>query len=134
MNIQKPLSSISLDLDNEWSYLKIHGNSDWEKYPSYLDNFLPLVLDELDRLNIKITFFIVGKDAEVPSNEKYLRMIVERGHEVGNHSYSHESWLNTFKKVKVEFEICKAEELINNTTGKKQLDLELRVLAGVKQF
>ena len=121
MSIRKPLSSISLDLDNEWSYLKIHGNSDWEKYPSYLDAFLPLVLDELDRLNLKITFFIVGKDAEISTNEKYIRMIVERGHEVGNHSYSHESWLNHFEKEKVEFEIGRAEELINNITGQKTI-------------
>ena len=119
MNIQKPLSSISLDLDNEWSYLKIHGNSDWEKYPSYFDIFLPLVLDELGRLNLNITFFIVGKDAEISSNEKFIRSIVDRGHEVGNHSYSHESWLNNFEKDKVEFEIQRAEELIFNCTGQK---------------
>ncbi len=78
-------------------------------------------MDELDRLNLKITFFIVGKDAEIPSNEKFLRMIVERGHEVGNHSYSHESWLNTYKKDKVEFEIQNAEELICNSTGQKTI-------------
>ena len=121
MNTQKPYSSISLDLDNEWSYLKIHGNSDWEKYPSYLDIFLPLVLDELERLNIKITFFIVGKDAEISTNQKFIRTIVERGHEVGNHSYSHESWLNHYNKEKVEFEINHAEELINNCTGQKTI-------------
>ena len=121
MNTHKPYSSISLDLDNEWSYLKIHGDSEWEKYPSYLDIFLPLVLDELDKLNLKITFFIVGKDAEISTNEKFLRMIVDRGHEVGNHSYSHESWLNHYEKEKVEFEIGKAEELINNSTGQKTI-------------
>ncbi|MEO8399203.1 MAG: polysaccharide deacetylase family protein [Ignavibacteriaceae bacterium] len=121
MSSQKPLSSISLDLDNEWSYLKIHGNSDWDKYPSYFDIFVPLVLDELDSLNLKITFFIVGKDAEISSNEKYLKQIVERGHEVGNHSFNHESWLNQFGREKVEFEILKAEEIIEKITGQKTI-------------
>ncbi len=121
MNTPKPYSSISLDLDNEWSYLKIHGNTDWENYPSYFDKFVPLVLDELDKLNLKITFFVVGKDAEISANQKYLNQIVERGHEVGNHSYSHESWLYQFEREKVDFEILKAEELIKNVTGQKTI-------------
>ena len=84
---KKPLASISLDLDNQWSYMKIHGDEGWEKYPSYFDIFIPHVLDILDELNLKITFFIVGKDAENDANRKYLKMITQRGHEVGNHSY-----------------------------------------------
>lgn len=30
-------ASISLDLDNLWSYLKIHGDDGWRSFPSYLD-------------------------------------------------------------------------------------------------
>ena len=33
----KPLASLSLDLDNEWSYLKTHGDVSWEALPSHLD-------------------------------------------------------------------------------------------------
>ena len=87
MNNEKPLASISLDLDNQWSYMKIHGDSGWEKFPSYLDAFIPYVLNILDELDLKITFFIVGQDAVLEKNKKYLRMIVEQGHEVGNHSF-----------------------------------------------
>ena len=62
-NAGKPLASISLDLDNLWSYMKTHGDPGWESFPSYLDTFIPVVLDILDDLNLKITFFIVGQDA-----------------------------------------------------------------------
>ncbi len=115
----KPLASISLDLDNQWSYMKIHGDEGWDNYPSYLDIFVPHVLNLLDETGVKITFFIVGKDAENPENQKYLRMIADRGHEIGNHSYNHESWLQTFTPLQIEEEIIKAETVIEHATGKK---------------
>jgi len=116
---KKPIASISLDLDNQWTYMKIHGDEGWDKYPSYLSIFVPHVLDVLDELNLKITFFIVGKDTESEDNNKYLRMITERGHEVGNHSYHHESWLQTYSYEKLEKEIREAEEAIERVTGQR---------------
>jgi hypothetical protein len=111
------LASISLDLDNQWSYMKIHGDEGWEKYPSYFDIFIPHVLNLLDELDLCITFFIVGKDAENPVNRKYLKMITDRGHEVGNHSYFHESWLQTYSYEKIDREIKLAGDIIEEVTG-----------------
>jgi hypothetical protein len=119
MTKKKSIASISLDLDNQWSYMKIHGDEGWDKYPSYLSIFLPYVLDILDELDLKITFFVVGKDTELEDNVKYLRMITERGHEIGNHSYHHESWLQTYSYEKIENEIKQAEEAIEKATGQR---------------
>ena len=99
--------------------MKIHGDEGWEQYPSYFDIFIPHVLNVLDELNLKITFFIVGKDTENEDNRKYLKMITDRGHEVGNHSYHHESWLQTYSFDKIEKEIINAEEAIESVTGQK---------------
>ena len=118
---KKPIAGISLDLDNQWSYMKIHGDEGWDKYPSYFDIFIPHILDLLAELDLKITFFIVGKDTENKENRKYLRMISERGHEVGNHSYHHESWLQTYSYEKIENEIIIAEKAILDATGQKPL-------------
>jgi len=119
MSKNKPIASISLDLDNQWSYMKIHGDEGWDKYSSYFNIFVPHILDILDELDLKITFFIVGKDTESEENNKYLRMITERGHEVGNHSYHHESWLQTYSPEKIEKEIREAEEAIERVTGQR---------------
>jgi len=119
MSKQKPLASISLDLDNQWTYMKIHGDKGWDEYPSYFDIFVPHVLNVLDNLDLKITFFIVGKDAESESNRRYLKMITDRGHETGNHSYHHESWLQTYSYDEVEKEIIFAEKAIEGATGQK---------------
>ena len=41
---------MSLDLDDQWSYMKVHGDEGWEKFPSYLDIVVPFVLDLLEVL------------------------------------------------------------------------------------
>ena len=117
MKNTKPLASMSLDLDNQWSYMKVHGDEGWENFPSYLDTVVPFVLDLLDELDIKITFFIVGQDAAFEKNSEILYSIRERGHEIGNHSFHHESWLKTYSKEKIEEEIIRAEEAILKATG-----------------
>lgn len=119
MNNGRRIASISLDLDNQWSYMKIHGDEGWDTYPSYFDIFVPHVLNILDELDLKITFFIVGKDTESEENRKYLRMITDRGHEVGNHSYNHESWLQSYSSQEIEEEVKAAEEVIEKATGMK---------------
>ncbi|MGG9964383.1 polysaccharide deacetylase family protein [Ferruginibacter sp. SUN106] len=110
-------ASISLDLDDQWSYMKVHGDEGWESFPSYLDIVVPIFLDVFDKLNMKITFFVVGQDAAIEKNHKVLRSIIERGHEIGNHSFHHESWLKTYSKEKIEAEIEMAEEAIVTATG-----------------
>ena len=74
MPVSRPLASLSLDLDNQWSYMKIHGDAGWETFPSYFDIFIPHVLDVLDRWNLKITFFIVGQDAALEKNQDFRKM------------------------------------------------------------
>ena len=47
----------------------------------------PWVLDLLDRYGIKATFFMVGDNVRKHPDE--FRMVVERGHRLGNHTYNH---------------------------------------------
>ena len=46
-----------------------------------------VILDILDEYGIKATFFVVGINAE--NYTKSLQEIVDRGHEIGNHTYTH---------------------------------------------
>ena len=78
----KPLAPLSLDLDNKWSYLKTHGDASWEDFPSYLDYLVPRVLAELERRDLTITFFIVGKDAKV-GTDGAVRMVIKRKEDEG---------------------------------------------------
>jgi hypothetical protein len=114
----KPIASISLDLDNQWSYMKTHGDEAWKNYPSYYDIFVPYVLEILKELDIKITFFIVGRDAVEPKNKIALKQISEEGHDFGNHSFNHEVWINQYDRAQLDEEFEKAEKAIFEATGK----------------
>jgi hypothetical protein len=117
MSTGKGVASVSLDVDNLWSYMKTHGDPGWERRPSYLPTFVPLVLDVLDDLGLRITFFVVGRDLERDENVEALAGIVRRGHEVGNHSFEHEPWLHRYTAAQLEHEIAAAEEAITRSLG-----------------
>ncbi len=113
----KPYASLSLDLDNKWSYMKTRGDVDWESYPSYLDVLLPVVLDFFDARDMRLTFFIVGQDAALQKNHEALSMIARADHEVGNHSFKHEPWLHKYSIGEVRDELMSAHDAIAGATG-----------------
>lgn len=117
MNGDRPLASLSLDLDDCWTYLRTHGDPAWTSRPSYLDRFVPLVLDLLDETGISLTFFVVGADAAQPRHRQLLRRLAEHGHEIGNHSFEHEPWLHRYPRTKLTEEITRAHEAIADATG-----------------
>src|SRR2546425_4501078 len=121
MTTRKPIASLSLDLDNKWSYLKTRGDAGWERLPSYLDLVVPRVLDFLKARNLTITVFVVGQDAAVAKNRELLRAIAAAGHEIGNHSFHHEPWLHLYSEARTETELERAEEHIERATGRRPL-------------
>lgn len=115
----KPLASLSLDLDNKWSYMKTHGDSGWEAFPSYLDTVVPRVLEFLKERKLNSTFFIVGQDAALDKNNEALAAIGTAGHEIGNHSFHHEPWLHLYPETEIEAELAQAEDAIERATGQR---------------
>ncbi|MEH1890506.1 MAG: polysaccharide deacetylase family protein [Nostoc sp.] len=112
----KPIASLSLDLDNIWSYLKNQGALGWETFPSYLDIAVPRFLDILQQWDLTITVFIVGQDAALEKNTKALEAIASAGHEIGNHSFYHDPWLHLYSENEIEQEVALAEEHIKRVT------------------
>jgi peptidoglycan-N-acetylglucosamine deacetylase len=119
MMLPKPVASLSLDLDDKWSYLKTHGDLGWQSLPSYLEVVVPRVLTFLKAKNLTITFFIVGQDAVLQKNHDILKAIADAGHEIGNHSYHHEPWLHLYSQSQIDAEITRAEDAIENATGQR---------------
>jgi hypothetical protein len=117
----KSIASISLDLDNHWSYLKTHGDEAWGALPSYFDLVVPRILDFLDQRRLKITFFIVGQDAAVEPNRNSLRSIADAGHEIANHSFHHDPWLHEYTHQQLHDELAASETAILAATGRKPI-------------
>jgi hypothetical protein len=117
--MSRPHASLSLDLDNLWAYQKIHGDAGWESFPTYIPTLAPIVTERLRRHGLTITVFLVGQDAALPKNHAALRSIADQGHEIGNHSFSHEPWFHEYRYEDVVREIGAAEDAIAAATGKR---------------
>jgi hypothetical protein len=111
-------ATLSLDLDNLWSYMMVHADAGWESFPSYLDIVVPRVLETLRAHDLKITVFVVGQDAALTRNHEALASIPLDGHEIANHSFHHRPWLHKRTRAEVDEEILRAQEAIAQATGR----------------
>ncbi|GJG87409.1 polysaccharide deacetylase [Gemmatimonadetes bacterium T265] len=115
----RPVASVSLDVDDLWTYLRTHGDPAWERRPSYLAAFVPAVLDALDEAGATITFFLVGEDAARDADAGRLRALAERGHEIANHTFGHDVWMQAYGEAAADEEIARAEAAIEAATGRR---------------
>lgn len=80
---------------------------------------IQVILDVLNKYNVKGTFFIMGGWVNYSEeNVNKLKAIKEGGHEIGNHSYKHPS----FTKIgvdKMKEEIEKTNDIIEKYTGER---------------
>jgi peptidoglycan-N-acetylglucosamine deacetylase len=72
------------------------------------------LLNILAEKQIRCTFFLVGRGVETLPD--HASRIIQRGHEIANHSYSHVD-LGKLSKASVKAEIMKAESAMTNILG-----------------
>lgn len=74
----------------------------------------PEILKILDKYGVKATFFVIGINAK--NYPEALSMVIDGGHEIGNHTYSHQVLKNLSKDaiskeiIDTEMEISKQNE------------------------
>ena len=79
----------------------------------------PQLLDVLDELGVKATFFVTAQFGDDATLEGYLKEISARGHEVAVHSYSH-NYKEIYASVDAFLEdYKKMDDLIVKATGKR---------------
>ena len=74
----------------------------------------PKLLDLLKERNIKCTFFLVGNLVKV--YPAIVRRIIEEGHEIGNHTWSHCS-LTSRSDEQIRSELKKSEDAVYEVAG-----------------
>ncbi|MBC8770140.1 polysaccharide deacetylase family protein [Arenibacter sp. BSSL-BM3] len=77
--------------------------------------FTPKVLELLQKYNGKASFFCVGQ--QVRQYGEIVKDIIERGHTIGNHTYTHSNGFGFLSTKKVLLELQKTNEIINDLTG-----------------
>ncbi len=74
------------------------------------------LLDALKKHNAKATFFLLGKN--VAGNKALIQRMIDEGHEVANHSYSHPD-LRNLSDAEVLSQLRKTNDAIAAITGEK---------------
>ena len=97
---------------NENSSMKIALTFDDGPHPVQT----PEILEILDKYDIKATFFTVGINAENYPNT--LEMISKRGHEIGNHTFTHPQ-VSSLAPTTLKSEVEKCESTIFGLTDRK---------------
>lgn len=105
---------LTFDIEEWFAEETLYGNRE-EKYAVY-DNYLNRILDLLDASNKKATFFCVGK--LVPKYSSVIKLIADRGHEVGCHSNEHK-FLNKMTHQEVLEDTKAAVDAIEQVVGRK---------------
>jgi len=77
--------------------------------------FTPKVLALLKKYNAKATFFCIGKHIEM--YPEIFKSIIEQGHTIGNHTYSHSTSFGFFSVEEIIEELQKTNQIIKQQIG-----------------
>lgn len=85
-------------------------NVDWG------EEFIPGMLKIMEERDVRATFFVTGQWAK--KNKEMLKLMADKGHEIGNHGYSHQHPAKLSRDGLIEL-IKKNEEVIYQITKQR---------------
>ena len=110
----------SIDVE-EWFHIletnSVSKNiSDWDNYPSRINESMHMLFDVMDKHNVKATLFFLGW-----VGEKYPHLVKEackRGHEIASHGYYHDLVYELgYKKFRED--ISRSKALLEDLSGQE---------------
>lgn len=115
--LSKKTGTIQIDTDGLWVIFQ-HFGLDYQKpQDAMYESSLPRFLQLFDELNIKATFFVVGKDLLSPPKVELLKKVVKNGHEIANHTMTHREGFSFLSFDEKKREIEDAEHIIQDKLG-----------------
>lgn len=109
------MNILTFDIEDWYNCDFISGDFDWKRHEVRIYDGVRRILDELDKRNLKGTFFCLGWLAE--NHPLIIKEIADKGHEIGCHSYQHEL-SHRFTPEEFIADTLKAKTLIEGVIGK----------------
>lgn len=116
---RQPLATVSVDLDDTWAYLRSFGRSDWRQADTILPQAIERAVSVFDRFSTRATFFVVGRDLELPAVAAALKVAAQEGHEIANHSYGHDLRLHEASSGVIGADLDRSTAVIEAVTGRR---------------
>jgi hypothetical protein len=110
--------SFNIDIDPLLCYYSIHGIKDVpvEEHDPLVSLSIPRFLKIFEKYGVKATFFVTASGLQ-DNDYKVLEPVVKNGHEIANHSYSHDYKFSLMTKEEIEKDIRKNHEIIKSKLG-----------------
>jgi peptidoglycan-N-acetylglucosamine deacetylase len=80
--------------------------------------YTPQILDALAKAGVHATFFIIGANGEL--HPDLLRRIVNEGHELGNHTFTHPN-VSLISPAQFDLELSATQHLLASVVGRQSL-------------
>jgi polysaccharide deacetylase family protein (PEP-CTERM system associated) len=115
----RPLNALTVDVEDYYhvsAFEAIAPREHWDSFESRIVGSTGKLLDLLERLSVKATFFVLGWVAD--RNPGLVRAIHAAGHEVACHGYWHRL---VYRQTPAEFraDLCRARDLLQDITGER---------------
>lgn len=110
-------NALTIDLEDWYHTLDFNFPIEtWNSYEDRVNVGASLLLDLLDKYNIKATFFILGYVAQ--NHVGLVKRICEKGHEIASHGTWHKL---VYKQSKEEFreDVANSKKILEDITGKE---------------
>lgn len=111
--------ALSVDMDAPENYAEFYRRPNDEALPlgAFYERALPRLLDLLDELDVRGTFFCIGEHADRPAGRAAVQAVAERGHEIANHTHTHPIAFRSLPRDDKRREIERAHEVLTGLVG-----------------
>jgi hypothetical protein len=112
-------ATLSLDLDDAWTYLRAAGRGDWTTTPTVVPLVCERITEFMRGLGQELTLFVVGRDLGDPVKVQAVAGTLAAGHEVGCHSFDHRPDFATLAEDELREEIDGCAREIERHFGRR---------------
>ncbi len=114
-----PIFFLHIDLDGLWTLPGCYGYPEGREFTHdpVFTHGVERLLELLHEAGIRGTFFINGRDLELPEKAEKIKQICAVGHAFANHSYNHDLMLERREKEVIQADIERTQSAIELATG-----------------
>ena len=112
-------AAVNVDVDSLYLYYRLHGFEEDDANNAVWTRGVRRFAELFDELKVRGTFFIVAADLERwPEAREVATELVEAGHELGSHTYSHPYDFTRRSDAEIEDELKRSHDVISELVGR----------------